>query len=998
MDYYGRGYDSSHYRYSSRYHNDNQAHGNGKRNGGGRPYRREHGSGSYKARSELFQGETYYPRGSRVSHNIQASHPKTRRPEPQLRYNTSRFQEQYHYFDPVAKRLIHRDEMKSWIADSLPKSGYVMTQEPQAGGKPRTVLKPRTPEQTATDPRSSNLEDRSKARKPHRKPRSKLSRLPRIVYDKHSIGPPPPSEIVVHAISRDPKNSVQDAIIKNYFSTFGEISHFESFMDPNNALPLYVYVMRFTGPPGNLDAPHRSAHKAFKTFEKSCYCVSGFKFAVAINDNNQSRKIIDAMIESNLKEAAKLQEQVQRQQKQIPSTVGPQPTLLPRDLEKVVQGRPSLFVSKKVISIHGLAIEDFKIKLAKYKFSRIVGHSTGFYVVFNDVSDAKACMYVESDVMTVNSRRRRKPVTIRFTLIDPVPSLAMTTKSEKNESKKVGYASTDELVNATVEILLQDLGLALEMDIKRRIVGPTVFDMLNPQRYPEILAKKEEEEERKNELRRIASQTRQEQQAKSSAFDIFNLYGARFKPKGSSVARDRKTTQTRYSSAKDPKLEKPMAHLLNKSSRSDTPIPSDLQTDEDEIMLSSIENEEEEEEEEEKGEEEEEQDDLSDSFEHSEKKIKLQSSEATTPEPDDRKFVLNSTRTEELMKIPEKYRPNAHDKPSTVYPPNLFSSSGSLSLVDIRDAVKDEEDFEVLKEIIGVSSEPLDERNKFLLASLLFDINRSSQENRKVAALQDSMNDVPFDDSLKSATGSFKADGFKKIPDRLKNCYLPHRRKLHQPLNTVYHHQDITDVNVESSRQESEKPELDMHAPEITSSRINRAINRRFQQDIEAQKAIIGSESELLTLNQLTKRKKPVTFARSAIHNWGLYALEPIAAKEMIIEYVGEILRQPVAEMRERTYLKSGIGSSYLFRVDESTVIDATKKGGIARFINHCCEPSCTAKIIRVGGRKRIVIYALRDIAANEELTYDYKFERETDDEERLPCYCGAPSCKGYLN
>lgn len=41
-------------------------------------------------------------------------------------------------------------------------------------------------------------------------------------------------------------------------------------------------------------------------------------------------------------------------------------------------------------------------------------------------------------------------------------------------------------------------------------------------------------------------------------------------------------------------------------------------------------------------------------------------------------------------------------------------------------------------------------------------------------------------------------------------------------------------------------------------------------------------------------------FARSAIHNWGLYALDSIAAKEMIIEYVGERIRQPVAEMREK--------------------------------------------------------------------------------------------------
>ena len=34
----------------------------------------------------------------------------------------------------------------------------------------------------------------------------------------------------------------------------------------------------------------------------------------------------------------------------------------------------------------------------------------------------------------------------------------------------------------------------------------------------------------------------------------------------------------------------------------------------------------------------------------------------------------------------------------------------------------------------------------------------------------------------------------------------------------------------------------------------------------------------------------------------------------------------------------TGIGSSYLFRIDADNVIDATLKGNMARFINHCCD------------------------------------------------------------
>jgi histone-lysine N-methyltransferase SETD1 len=52
----------------------------------------------------------------------------------------------------------------------------------------------------------------------------------------------------------------------------------------------------------------------------------------------------------------------------------------------------------------------------------------------------------------------------------------------------------------------------------------------------------------------------------------------------------------------------------------------------------------------------------------------------------------------------------------------------------------------------------------------------------------------------------------------------------------------------------------------------------------------------VLRFNQLKKRKKLVKFDRSAIHNWGLYAQEPIAVNDMIIEYVGEKVRQRVAD------------------------------------------------------------------------------------------------------
>ncbi|KAL2269698.1 hypothetical protein VTJ83DRAFT_1882 [Remersonia thermophila] len=246
-------------------------------------------------------------------------------------------------------------------------------------------------------------------------------------------------------------------------------------------------------------------------------------------------------------------------------------------------------------------------------------------------------------------------------------------------------------------------------------------------------------------------------------------------------------------------------------------------------------------------------------------------------------------------------------------------------------------------------------------------------------------------------TGCARTEGVKKILNSEKSKYLPHHLKVkkareERQAQTGKTAKDAALAAAEAARLAAES------AVAKGNSRANRANNRRFVADLNDQRKTLGQDSDVLRFNQLKKRKKPVKFARSAIHNWGLYAMENINKDDMIIEYVGEEVRQQIAELREHRYLKSGIGSSYLFRIDDNTVIDATKKGGIARFINHSCMPNCTAKIIKVEGSKRIVIYALRDIAQNEELTYDYKFERELGSTDRIPCLCGTAACKGFLN
>jgi SET domain-containing protein len=61
-------------------------------------------------------------------------------------------------------------------------------------------------------------------------------------------------------------------------------------------------------------------------------------------------------------------------------------------------------------------------------------------------------------------------------------------------------------------------------------------------------------------------------------------------------------------------------------------------------------------------------------------------------------------------------------------------------------------------------------------------------------------------------------------------------------------------------------------------------------------------------------------------------------------------------------------------------------------------QPNCFTQIVPHDGRKKIVIYAKRDIEAGEELCYDYKFPIEDDESKKIVCRCGAQRCRGHMN
>lgn len=103
--------------------------------------------------------------------------------------------------------------------------------------------------------------------------------------------------------------------------------------------------------------------------------------------------------------------------------------------------------------------------------------------------------------------------------------------------------------------------------------------------------------------------------------------------------------------------------------------------------------------------------------------------------------------------------------------------------------------------------------------------------------------------------------------------------------------------------------------------------------------------------NNINEVEKHLAVQRSGIHGWGIYAQRDFAPNSMIVEYVGEQIRHTLADRREIEYEReTGLsGSCYLFRLDKDLVVDATHVGGMARFLNHCCEPSCYAYVVTTG-------------------------------------------------
>ncbi|KAL0022877.1 hypothetical protein WJX77_002936 [Trebouxia sp. C0004] len=132
---------------------------------------------------------------------------------------------------------------------------------------------------------------------------------------------------------------------------------------------------------------------------------------------------------------------------------------------------------------------------------------------------------------------------------------------------------------------------------------------------------------------------------------------------------------------------------------------------------------------------------------------------------------------------------------------------------------------------------------------------------------------------------------------------------------------------------------------------------------------------------------------------WGVKAAQLLRDGSFIVEYVGEVISDEERERRMVGAKLTGEPHFYLMELQPGRTIDGRHKSNIARLINTSCAPNCRTQkwTDAATGETRVGIFAQRNIAADEELSYDYRFTHTGQTADAYRCLCGSSQCTGTL-
>lgn len=163
----------------------------------------------------------------------------------------------------------------------------------------------------------------------------------------------------------------------------------------------------------------------------------------------------------------------------------------------------------------------------------------------------------------------------------------------------------------------------------------------------------------------------------------------------------------------------------------------------------------------------------------------------------------------------------------------------------------------------------------------------------------------------------------------------------------------------------------------------------------------LGQESrstapDKIEMTAATRRGRRIQVRKSGVHGKGVFALQPIAKGEVVIEYIGDIITWKEA-LRRHPHDPNDPHHTFYFHIDDRHVIDGKRNGNSSRWINHACRGNCETEVIE----GRVFVKALRHLKPGEELFYDYGLVidgRQTAKlKKQYQCLCGHRKCRGTM-
>lgn len=158
-----------------------------------------------------------------------------------------------------------------------------------------------------------------------------------------------------------------------------------------------------------------------------------------------------------------------------------------------------------------------------------------------------------------------------------------------------------------------------------------------------------------------------------------------------------------------------------------------------------------------------------------------------------------------------------------------------------------------------------------------------------------------------------------------------------------------------------------------------------------SQQEEFGYLSLSLTARQRTRGsistcRRALFVMKSPLHGSGCFAAVRFPKHSSIAEYSGERICHAEAMQRMR-----GPDGKRISELGADCYIDGSVEGNETQYINHSCEPNADVFIID----RFMIVFALREIRAGEEITVDYL---NSFAEDSTVCQCRTPSCRQRID